>query len=363
MKFLALILFFLVQSTCFAQNTVRLEIDAPKFKDGTKMQIYPNNPFIRKNDKVGEILVIKGKSTVEFPTGNGDGFLLRFKEQSLGLRFEPGIAKVNIPDTILYDAKVSGNRSNQQMDQWFADWKKMPIYEITLKAQKKLFEASTDAVRAVTRKEYDSLRAVYDQHQVSFNVKWIKSNPDADVTSTILKNCKDKLPDHQLAALYEGLNERAKGNLDGRFIKYNIDSLFVNGTAPTFAQADTAGHQVKLTDFKGKYVLVDFWASWCVPCRAENPNLIKAYDRFKDRNFAILGVSLDSERKPWLEAIKKDQVFWTQVSELNGYDNSLATKYVIRSVPANVLIAPDGKIIAKNIRGKALIETLEKLVK
>ncbi|MBB2148597.1 redoxin domain-containing protein [Pedobacter sp. LMG 31462] len=327
------------------------------------MQIYPNNPLIRRSDKVGEVSLINGKATVEFATGNGDSFSLAFKEQRLGLYLEPGTVKVNIPDRVLKDAGVSGSKSTQQMGQWFADWKKMPIYEITSKAQDKWLEATTDALKAVAKEEYDPIKAIYDQERMSFNTKWIISNPDADVTSEVLKSCKGYMPDDQLAAWYEGLNERAKGNLAGRYIKYNIDSLFVNGTAPAFTQADTDGHLVKLADFRGKYVLLDFWASWCLPRRAENPYLLKLYNRFKDRNFTILGVSLDSERKPWLEAIKKDQVFWTQVSELNGFDNSLITKYAIKSVPANVLIAPDGKIIAKNIALWSLMEILERLDK
>jgi len=132
--------------------------------------------------------------------------------------------------------------------------------------------------------------------------------------------------------------------------------------APDFTMPDTTGNPVSLSSFKGKYVLVDFWASWCGPCRAENPNVVKAYNKFKDKNFTILGVSLDKNKNAWLEAIKSDGLTWNHVSDLKYWDNAAAALYGVQSIPYNVLIDPNGKIIAEELRGSDLEETLKKVL-
>jgi peroxiredoxin len=133
--------------------------------------------------------------------------------------------------------------------------------------------------------------------------------------------------------------------------------------AMDFTEPDTAGRPVKLSDFRGKYVLVDFWASWCKPCRAENPNMVKAYNKYKNNDFTVLGVSIDDPdgRNAWLAAVHKDGLPWTQVSELKGAKAKSAVLYGVTSVPANFLIDPSGKIIARNLRGEDLEKKLASL--
>ena len=129
-----------------------------------------------------------------------------------------------------------------------------------------------------------------------------------------------------------------------------------------FSQPDTSGKAVSLSSLRGKYVLVDFWASWCGPCRAENPNVVRMYNKFKDKKFTVLGVSLDKSKQPWLEAINADTLTWTHVSDLKGWNNSVAQQFEIFSIPQNFLLDPQGNVIAKNLRGAALEYKLNSLL-
>ncbi|MDJ1500217.1 TlpA disulfide reductase family protein [Xanthocytophaga agilis] len=139
--------------------------------------------------------------------------------------------------------------------------------------------------------------------------------------------------------------------------------LVVGQIAPDFVQQDTAGLQVHLSDFKGKYVLVDFWASWCSPCRQESPYLVKAYQQFKNKNFTILSISLDKNATNWQKAITADKLTWTHVSDLNFWKNAVAVQYSVDSIPFNLLLDPAGKIIALNLRTDAIEETLKAVLK
>jgi len=148
--------------------------------------------------------------------------------------------------------------------------------------------------------------------------------------------------------------------------RINIAKRAQPGTKATdFTQNDLNGKSFTLSSLRGKYVLVDFWASWCAPCRAENPNVVKAYNELKDKNFEIVGVSLDypGGKAAWAAAVKSDGLPWIQVSDLKGWKNEVALTYGINSVPQNLLIDPQGMIIGKNLRGEALTEKLRQLIK
>jgi peroxiredoxin len=128
----------------------------------------------------------------------------------------------------------------------------------------------------------------------------------------------------------------------------------VGQPAPDFSQAQADGPPFSLSSLKGKLVLIDFWASWCGPCRAENPNVVKVYNKYHEKGFEILGVSLDDNRENWLKAIEDDGLTWNHVSDLKGWGNVVAGQYGVRSIPHTVLVGPDVVIIAKNLRGEAL---------
>lgn len=137
----------------------------------------------------------------------------------------------------------------------------------------------------------------------------------------------------------------------------------LNQKAPDLAMQTPAGQPMKISDFKGKYVLVDFWASWCGPCRAENPNVVQAYNKYKDKNFTILGVSLDKDKGAWEKAIKADHLSWNHMSDLKYWNSIAVNTYQFNGIPFNVLIDPSGKIIANNLRGEDLENKLAEVLK
>jgi peroxiredoxin len=231
-----------------------------------------------------------------------------------------------------------------------------------------LSQAKDTSLRA--RIKLEENRSSIMEKRKSAQLKFIKSHLNSPVAAwaTHRNFLYDPEDVSTLKSLYKSLSPSLYYTSYAKEIRQKLDvleMLAVGKTAPDFTQNDTSGKPVSLKDFRGKYVLLDFWASWCKPCRADNPNVVKAFDTYNDKGFTVLSVSLDQPGKKdaWLTAIHKDGLTWTHVSDLQFWDNAVARLYGINAIPANLLIDPNGTIIAKDLHDGALARKLAKVIK
>lgn len=300
---------------------------------------------------------------------------------------EPGYYKITFFNTqtvdfILYknDIEVNVDGNNPQ---GFVEIKDSPEIELIRKAQAILQEGERSpeivklnqefqvAAQAKDEAKMNELRAAYMKEINKSHTKLselLKSEPLSLGTINLLQGSaldKDQYFDTYLFVAEKLKKEWPSFTYAKEFVTMvdKMKLLAIGQVAPEIVLPDTTGAVVKLSSLRGKYVLLDFWAKWCGPCRQENPNVVRAYHKFKDKGFTVFGVSLDRNKKDWMQAIKQDGLVWTHVSDLKYWQSEAAKTYNINGIPFSLLLDPDGKIIAKNLRGKALEDKLTEVVK
>jgi peroxiredoxin len=288
------------------------------------------------------------------PKGTG----LHSSEDYRSLYLEPGNIIVTATDKIA-DAKIEGTKTNNDNEK----------YNLAEKPINDAYEALAAKRKTATPEQLSALNAEekkIDDQDALVNKKFIQENPDSYVSLNALESYAYSADYVDIAPLFNNFSAAIKATEAGKKFAERLPKLkavALGATAPEFAEADTAGKIISLSSFRGKYVLIDFWASWCGPCRRENPNVVKAYNTYKGKNFTILGVSLDrpNAKDKWLAAIHKDGLTWNHVSDLKFWDSKAADLYAVRGIPQNFLLDPNGKIIGKNLRGEDLENKLAQI--
>ena len=272
---------------------------------------------------------------------------------------EKGTTVFNSPDSLVHTT-ITGSALTAQYRELTAQLKPSNAQLEALYAQ---FRAATPEQRTALEKQTDAL----EESQKGLFAAYVKAHPNTIVSLDAVEQLGGAVPNYAaVAPLFALLAPAVKATPDGKAYAARLQALqrvSIGAQAPDFTLTTPEGKPVALSSLRGKYVLVDFWASWCGPCRRENPNVAAVYQTYKDRNFEILGVSIDVERNraQWLKAIADDKLTWPQISDLRQ-DNEAARLYSVQAIPQNFLIDPTGKIVATNLRGDELKATVARFI-
>ena len=287
-------------------------------------------------------------------------FILDYGET--GIRTEP--SKLSDSE-ISFEFAANNNLRKQFQKLWseYEDKNLAPIIPDLRKAQ-----------RENDNKQIDFYMAKLDSLALDMRKKiyeFVESNSDCHGMAEVISEeliIRSYLKPEEFLNVYNLYSDRIKQSFYGKKLKEYIDEtntppINIGDKIIDFKMKDVHGNEVSISEFKEKYVLIDFWASWCGPCRADNPNLVKAYATYNSKGFEIIGISLDTDKNAWLKAIEKDNLSWTNLSDLKGWKNSLAAHYKIKGVPTNMLLDKNGNIIEIDLHGTKLLDKLNEIFK
>lgn len=267
-------------------------------------------------------------------------------------------------------SKITGSKANDDAHQYMNS---SGIFRKENEALRKQFaEARKNNDTSFVNSYRDKMKELGEKNK-AFNIDYVKSNTSTLFPLLLLENLLNSkmMPLKDVEEVFNSYSKDLQESLSGKRIKERIDASLATAegsVAPDFTAPTPDGKEITLSEIKGKVTIVDFWAAWCGPCRKENPNIVKVYEKYHDKGLEILGVSLDGTprqkdaKQEWLNAIEKDGLTWNHVSNLNYFNGPVAKKYNIRSIPAMFILDSEGKIVAKNLRGPALEKKIAELL-